>query len=129
MNKEDLGTFFKIRENHNISYRSGQHKTELDLLVVRRQQMWRVRDSKIIAGKHVATQHNPLVFVVPMQKRREAKFVGREETVEGRKTMKWSKCSGDTVGTQWRHSGDTVGTQWGHSGDTVWTQPFHTKRG
>ena len=44
------GTFFKKQENHKISYRSGQHKTELDLLVVRRQQMWRVKDCKIIAG-------------------------------------------------------------------------------
>ena len=45
--------------------------TELDMLVVRRQQMWRVRDCKIIACEHVAAQHKPLVFVVRMQKTRE----------------------------------------------------------
>ncbi|KAI0215635.1 hypothetical protein LSAT2_032303 [Lamellibrachia satsuma] len=84
------GTFFKKQENHKISYRNGQHKTELDLLVVRRQQMWRVKDCKIIAGEHVVSQHKPLVFVVCMQKRREDKVVGQ-------KTIRWWKCSGDTA--------------------------------
>ena len=65
------GIFFKKWENHKISYRSGQHKTEIDLLVMRRQQMWRVKDCKILAGEHVATQHKPLVFVVRMDRRRQ----------------------------------------------------------
>ena len=65
------GAFFKKCENHKISYRSGQHKIELNLLVVKTQQMWRVKDCKIIAGEHVATQHKPLVVVVRMQKRRK----------------------------------------------------------
>ena len=72
------GTFFKKRKNHKISYRSGQHKTELDLLVARREQMWRVRECKIIVGEQVATQHRPLFYVVRMQKRREDKVVGRK---------------------------------------------------
>ena len=33
------GTFFQKKENHKITYRSGRHKTELDLLVVRQQQL------------------------------------------------------------------------------------------
>ena len=32
------GTFFKKQENHKISNRSGRHQTELDLLVMKRQQ-------------------------------------------------------------------------------------------
>ena len=68
------GTFFKKRKNHKISYRSGQHKTEqLDLLVVRREQMWRVRDCKIIAGEHVATQHRPLFVLLCVCRRGERK--------------------------------------------------------
>ena len=47
--------------------------------------------------------------------------------VMGRKTLKWWKCSGDTVGTLWRHSGDTVATQWRHSGDAVATQWGHIR--
>ena len=63
------GIFFKKRESDKISYRSDHNKIELDLLVVKRHQMWRVRDCKIIAGEYVATQHKPLVCVVRMQKR------------------------------------------------------------
>ena len=63
--------------------------------------MWRVKDCKIIAGEHVSTQHKALFFVVRLQKRREEKVVGQ-------KNIKWWKCSGDTVGTQWGHSGDTA---------------------
>ena len=50
--------------------------------------MWRVKDCKIIACEHVATQHKPLVFVACMQKRTEDKVVSR-------KTINWWKCSGD----------------------------------
>ena len=58
------GTFFKKRESRKVSYRRGKHKAELDLLVVRRQQIWRVKNCKIIAVERVATQHKLLVFVV-----------------------------------------------------------------
>ena len=50
--------------------------TKLELLVVRRQHMRRVRDFKTIAGEHVATHHKPLVCVVHIQKRREYNIVG-----------------------------------------------------
>ena len=44
--------------------------------------MWRVKDCKITVGERVATQHQPMVFVVHIQKRREEKVVGR-------KTITW----------------------------------------
>ncbi len=46
------GTFFQ-KESHNITYRSGRYKTELDLLVVRQQQLRRVKDCKALAGARV----------------------------------------------------------------------------
>ena len=41
------GSFFQNRESHKITYRSGQHRTEFDLVVVRKQQLWRVKDCKV----------------------------------------------------------------------------------
>ena len=32
-------SFFQKRESHKVTYRSGQHETELDLLIVRKQQL------------------------------------------------------------------------------------------
>ena len=39
--------------------------------------MWKVKDCKAVAGDHVTTQHKPVVFVVRMKKRREAKSRGQ----------------------------------------------------
>ena len=52
-------SFFQKRESHKITYRSGQRKTELDLLIVRKQQLWKIKDCKAVAGEHVTTQHKP----------------------------------------------------------------------
>ena len=49
------GTFFQKKESHKITYRSGRHKTELDLLVVRQQQLRRVKDCTALAGEYVTS--------------------------------------------------------------------------
>ena len=56
------GTLFQKKESHKITYRSGRHKTELDLPVVRQKQHRRVEDCKALAGEYVTTQHKPVVF-------------------------------------------------------------------
>ena len=42
-------SFFQKRESHNVTCRSGQHKTELDLLIVRKQQLWKIKDCKAVS--------------------------------------------------------------------------------
>ena len=69
------GTFFQKKESHKITYRSGRHKTELDLLVVRHQQLRRVKDCKALAGEYVTTQHKPVVFEVRMKKWKEKRTI------------------------------------------------------
>ena len=73
--------------SHKITYRSGQHKTELDLLIVRKQQLWKIKDCKAVAGEHVMTQHKPVVFVVRMQKK-QTKTVGH-------RTIQLWRCKDD----------------------------------
>ena len=75
-------SFFQKRESHKITYRSGQHKTELDLVIVRKQQLWKIKDGKAVAGEHVTTQLKPVMFVVRVQKKKQTKTVGR-------RTIKW----------------------------------------
>ena len=50
-----VGSSFQKRESHTITYRSGHHKTELDLVLIRKQQLWRMKDGKAIAGEHITT--------------------------------------------------------------------------
>ena len=58
------GSFFHKRDSHKVTYSSGNHETELDLLVVRRQQLCRIKYCKAISGEYVTTQHKPVVFMV-----------------------------------------------------------------
>ena len=78
------------KESHKIAYRSGRHKTELDLLVVRQQQLRRVKDCKGLAGEYVTTQHKPVVFEVRMMKWKEKRTMGP-------KNIKWWKCKDDMM--------------------------------
>ena len=40
-------------------------------MVVRKRQLWTIKDCKAVAGKHVTIQHKPVLFVVWMKDRRE----------------------------------------------------------
>ena len=42
-------SFFQKRESHKITYRSRQHKTKLYMLIVRKQQLWKIKDCKAVA--------------------------------------------------------------------------------
>ena len=44
------------------TYRSGNNRTEIDLLIVRLCQRNRVRDCKVLAMEHITSQHKPLVY-------------------------------------------------------------------
>ena len=44
-------------------FMSGRHKTELNLLIVRKQQLWKIKDCKAVAGEYATPQHKPVVFV------------------------------------------------------------------
>ena len=74
------------RKSHKVTYRSGNHKAELDLLVVRRHQLCRIKYRKAIAGEYVTTHHKPVVFIVGMQKMRRSRM-------QARTTIKWWKCT------------------------------------
>ena len=65
-------------------------QTELDLLVVRQQQLRRVKDCKALAGEYVTTQHKPVVFEVRMKKWKEKRTMGP-------KNIKWWKCKDEMM--------------------------------
>ena len=89
-----VGSFFHKCESHKITYRSRKHKTKLDLVLIRKQQLWKNKSCNAIAGEHTTTQHKPVVFVVRMKRTTPNKIVGR-------KTIKWWKCR-DGVAVEYR---------------------------
>ena len=80
-------TFFQKRESHKITYRSGDHKTEIDWLVMKQNQKWRVKDCKVLAGEHVTTQHKPQLWTLKYSERQDQKRIGR-------RVIRWWRCTG-----------------------------------
>ena len=59
-----------------------------------KEQLWKIKDCKAIAGEHTTTQHKPVVFVVRMKMTKPNKIVGRT-------TIKWWRCR-DGVAREYR---------------------------
>ena len=59
-------------------------------MIVRKQQLWKIKDCKVVAGEHVTTQQKPVVFVMRMQKKKQTKTVSRM-------TIKWWRCKDDVA--------------------------------
>ena len=76
-------TFFQKRESHLITYRSGTNVSQIDFFLTRRGDRMRCKNSKVIPGESVTTQHRILVL--------DCRFSGRQrivrQTIEPR--IKW----------------------------------------
>ena len=68
-----------------MAYISGHHKTELDLVLIRKQQLWRMKDCKAIAGEHITTQHKQMAFVVLMNRTKPK----QESRPQGNQVAHW----------------------------------------
>ena len=50
-------TFFCMREEHYISYKSGGNNAQIDFMMYRRSNLVEIKNCKVIPGDHVAPQH------------------------------------------------------------------------
>ncbi|XP_063540351.1 uncharacterized protein LOC134749358 [Cydia strobilella] len=57
-------TWFQKRDEHLITYKSGNHATQIDYFLVKRNKINCIKDSKIIPGEHLTSQHRLLVIDV-----------------------------------------------------------------
>lgn len=58
---EVVNTFFTQTQEKLISYKSGRNATVTDYMTVRRRQLGRVRNCRVIPGEAIATQHRLLM--------------------------------------------------------------------
>ncbi|XP_063372213.1 uncharacterized protein LOC134660405 [Cydia amplana] len=58
-----INTFFKKKDTHLITYHSGGHSTQIDYAITRRSHLKYYKDSKVIPGEPLTTQHRLLVTV------------------------------------------------------------------
>ena len=56
-----VNTYFKNREEHRVSYKSGGRRTQVDYIICRRAYLKEIGDWKLIVGDNVAKQYRLLV--------------------------------------------------------------------
>ena len=66
-------TSFQKRAQHMITYKSGQHESQIDYLITRKRDRRTIMDCKVIPGEPVIMQHRLLVMDLRMGKVRKKK--------------------------------------------------------
>ena len=54
-------SLFMKRESHLVTYQSGEEQSQIDYILVKRQNITLVRNVKVISNKECVTQHKVLV--------------------------------------------------------------------
>ncbi|CAH1286801.1 unnamed protein product [Chrysodeixis includens] len=63
-----INTFFKKKDTHLITYESGRNSTQIDYSLTRRKHLGRYKDSKVIPGEALTSQHKLLLSVYKLPK-------------------------------------------------------------
>ena len=64
-------TFFRQKEEHLLTFRSGIHSSVIDYILVRRESLRNVKNCKVIPGDPIATQHRLLVMDLKAKRKKE----------------------------------------------------------
>ena len=86
-------TLFRKRESHLVTFRSGQHSSQIDFILVRREDRRDCLDSRVIPGECVAPQHKLVVADFRLRVR-----VHRDKRAKIART-KWWKLRGEAAQT------------------------------
>ena len=65
-----VNTYFKKREEHRVTYKSGGRSMQVDYIICRRAYLKEVGDCKVVAGDNVAKQHRLLVCRMTLETRK-----------------------------------------------------------
>ena len=79
-----VNTYFKKREEHRVTYKSGGRSTQVDYIMCRRAYLKEIGDCKVIAGDNVAKQHRLLVCRMTLETR-------KRWTTKAEPRIKWWK--------------------------------------
>ena len=79
-----VNTYFKKREKHRVTYKSGGRSTQVNYIMCRRAYLKEIGDCKVIAGDNVAKQHRLLVCRMTLETR-------KRRTTKAEPRIKWWK--------------------------------------
>ena len=81
-------TFFKKREEHLVTYKSGSSRTQIDFFLTRKRDRLACKDCKVIPGESLTSQHRLLIIDVQLQRWTRKKLSRYSRT-------KWWNLKGD----------------------------------
>jgi hypothetical protein len=109
-------TFFTKREEQTYTYQSGVNRTVIDYIMVRRENLGKVKDCKVIPGEPVAPQHRLLVVDLMTKKMRKNR---RERPT----TINWWKLK-EKEGEELERKTAEILVEQGEVGDLTWKETY-----
>ena len=86
-----VNTYFKKREEHRVTYKSGDRSTQVDYIMCRRAYLKEIGYCKVIAGDNVAKQHRMLVWRMTLETKKR-KITKAEPRIKWWKLKKEDCC-------------------------------------
>lgn len=68
-----VNTFFEKKREHLITYKSGGNETQIDYIMVRKEDFKNVKNCKVIPGEEVVAQHRLLCATIKCEERKQMK--------------------------------------------------------
>ncbi|KAI5089302.1 histone H4 transcription factor [Silurus meridionalis] len=87
-----VNTYFKKKEDHRVTYKSGGRCTQVDYVLCRRCNLKEIGDCKVLAGDSVARQHRMVVCRMVLEARMKRRRVRTERRIRWWK-LKEEECS------------------------------------
>ena len=114
-----VNTFYRKREEHYITFKSGENKSQIDCLMWRRESIKRCKDCKVIPGESVVTQHRLLVLDFWCEGKRGNK---RKEQINKEPKIRWWKLTGENEKLFARKMKEEVVWSMEGSVDEIWSR-------
>ena len=77
-----VNTFFLKKMEHIVTYKSGGRMSVIDYILIRRNNISKVKDCKVIPGESIATQHRILTMDICIQTKKRVKTRGRKQQIK-----------------------------------------------
>ena len=79
-----MNTYYTKRENHLVPYNSGAKRSQIDVIMLRKEYTKECKNCKVLPKEAITTQHRVLIAELEVK-------ATRNRRVEGRKLIRWWK--------------------------------------
>ncbi|XP_051775811.1 craniofacial development protein 2-like [Erpetoichthys calabaricus] len=90
-----VNTYFKKREEHRVTYKSGGRCTQVDYILCRRVDLKEIEDCKVVAGESVVKQHRMVVCRMTLE-------IKKRKRVRAEPRIKWWKLKKEDCKVEFR---------------------------